>query len=751
MNSPPPSDKAGCIMRFGAFEVDPETEEFRKHGILIRLSHQPFQALLLLIEHPGEVVSRQQLRTVLWQDEAWGDHDLRLNKVINKLREALGDNSISPRYIDTVPRAGYRFLGAVERIPKQPESGQAIAAATVSPSPSLVPAPPGSADPDLPKPWQRSARVLSLITVLLGCCLVLVLLRPWQADSSRTAHANPVTPPVPLTTLPGAADSPAYSPDGQQVVFTWDNEGQTAPQIYVIPANGIRGPERLTHDQHADRMPEWSPDGSRIAFLREYPDSHVEVRVIDLATRREHAIGDAGPQITGDHPISWARDSSAVVVSMRESADDPPALFVLSVRNGRRWRLTSPAASAGGDVNPAVSPDGTKVAFARGIEAFRLESSRDIYVVSLSPDLVAAGEPVRVTKLPLVANTIAWTPDGRELVYSAVTGAFAIQRLFRIPAEPLATDLPAADLGIEGAAPAVSPDGKRLLYVRESVQQTAIVHATPHAAGPFSGFRRIRLVSSTRRDFCPDLSPDGKRVAFASVRSGSLEVWIANSDGSGLKRITWSGAVTPTWSPDGKRLAFVAGMFSPQHVFTYDVASGAVRQITSEPPRNVYPTWSVDGKSIYFSSLQTGKWQIFRAPSDGGPAVQLTHGGGLYAVEWQDGNVYYVSADTPHDIRRVPAQGGDETVVVHGAMPQLSALRAGRGGLFYFSDLNHSGAQLSYYSFAARINRPVLKIEHPVDRIFSSDPASGGVTYVQTERWNSDIMSASFERRPPIT
>jgi hypothetical protein len=118
----------------------------------------------------------------------------------------------------------------------------------------------------------------------------------------------------------------------------------------------------------------------------------------------------------------------------------------------------------------------------------------------------------------------------------------------------------------------------------------------------------------------------------------------------------------------------------------------------------------------------------------------------MYAVEWQDGNVYYVSADTSKDIRRVPAAGGEETVVVRGAMTRLSALRTGRGGLFYFSDLSPNSAQLAYYSFASGASRPVLKIDHPVDRIFSSDPATGAITYVQTERRDSDIMSASFQQ-----
>ena len=99
--------------RFGVFEADLESHELRKHGIHIKLAGQPFQALSLLLRHPGEVVAREVLRNELWPGEPWGDHDQRLNKAINKVRDALNDSAESPRLIETIPRVGYRFLGSV--------------------------------------------------------------------------------------------------------------------------------------------------------------------------------------------------------------------------------------------------------------------------------------------------------------------------------------------------------------------------------------------------------------------------------------------------------------------------------------------------------------------------------------------------------------------------------------------------------------------------------------------------------------
>ena len=100
--------------RIAVFEADLELHELRKHGLRIKLTGQPFQALALLLERSGEVVTRDDLRRALWPNEPWGDHDQRVNKIINKIREALCDSADAPRYLETIPRLGYRFLVQVE-------------------------------------------------------------------------------------------------------------------------------------------------------------------------------------------------------------------------------------------------------------------------------------------------------------------------------------------------------------------------------------------------------------------------------------------------------------------------------------------------------------------------------------------------------------------------------------------------------------------------------------------------------------
>src|SRR5271155_214417 len=101
-------------MHFGVFELDLRAGELRKYGLKVRLQEQPFQILAMLVEHPGEVVTREELQRKLWPADTFVDFDHGLNKAINKIREALGDSAESPRFVETVTRRGYRFLADVK-------------------------------------------------------------------------------------------------------------------------------------------------------------------------------------------------------------------------------------------------------------------------------------------------------------------------------------------------------------------------------------------------------------------------------------------------------------------------------------------------------------------------------------------------------------------------------------------------------------------------------------------------------------
>jgi DNA-binding winged helix-turn-helix (wHTH) protein len=169
------TEKAEQILRFGIFEADLRSGELRKNGVKVKLQEQPFQVLAMLLAHPGEVVTREELRQKLWPADTFVDFDHSLNTAINKLREALGDSASNPRFVETLARRGYRFLAPVQGgergAPAAPPANESEAAAA-APHAAAVPVGPG----ELPRVNRGLARALfSLIQVMYLCFYVVSL------------------------------------------------------------------------------------------------------------------------------------------------------------------------------------------------------------------------------------------------------------------------------------------------------------------------------------------------------------------------------------------------------------------------------------------------------------------------------------------------------------------------------------------------------------------------------------------------
>jgi DNA-binding winged helix-turn-helix (wHTH) protein len=251
------------LVRFGVFEMDVRTGELRKHGVRLKIQDQPFQVLQALVERPGELVTREELQTRIWANDTFVDFDQSLNRAINKVRDVLSDTAASPRFIETLPRRGYRFIAPVEAAPK---SGPMEAAPRPEPPPHSVGVLREEAprDPAAVEVKVRSRTPLAWVVV----AVLMVLVATSAAWSLRTkADEPPRSAPTPLTTYPGSETQPTFSPDGNQVAFAWTGEKQDNLDIYV-KAVGSEASLRLTTNPAADFMPAWSPDGKMIAFLR---------------------------------------------------------------------------------------------------------------------------------------------------------------------------------------------------------------------------------------------------------------------------------------------------------------------------------------------------------------------------------------------------------------------------------------------------------------------------------------------------
>jgi len=168
----PPSSHASRVLRFGVFEADLSTGELRKNGVKVRLQEQPFQILAFLLTRPGELVTRQDLRDKLWSNDTFVDFDHSLNTAINKLREALGDSASSPRFVETVARRGYRFLGSVESAQPTPGINNEI-----NQSPPDIPFHP---ELEVPLPHRAVTRGLFVLIQIMYLSFYLPALFHWS-------------------------------------------------------------------------------------------------------------------------------------------------------------------------------------------------------------------------------------------------------------------------------------------------------------------------------------------------------------------------------------------------------------------------------------------------------------------------------------------------------------------------------------------------------------------------------------------
>ena len=535
-----------------------------------------------------------------------------------------------------------------------------------------------------------------------------------------------------MTTYPGRQVSPALSPDGKQVAFSWDGEKGDNFDIYVkLVDSGT--PLRLTTNPAEEGSPAWSPDGGRIAFLR-FLGSTADILVIPSLGGPERKLGTIMDREFSR--LSWSPDGSFLAFTDRTPNQN--GIYLVSIESGEKHRLTAPPRGYDPDHFPSFSPDGKKLAFVRS-GSF---ASEYIYVVPLSPSGQVGGDPRRLTSAPLFLEGLDWTPDGRNIVFAAgESGGFALWTIPSAGGHPQRL----AAAGQNGESPSISRHGNALAYAR-NVEDLNIWRMP----GPDSKDRRTppaKWIASTESDEEPQISPDGRRIVLTSSRSGNYELWLCDSNGHDCVQLTSLGGPhvgSPRWSPDSRWIAFDAPKAGKGDVFVISADGGATRLLMPGAAGNhIRPSWSHDGRWIYIGSNATGDWQVWKAPSQGGEAVQLTKQGGYEAFESPDGKFVYYSKYQAPGIWRVAVEGGEETLFLDKA--GTSSFAVTRDGICFFDwkDVMHPVVQ--FYSFSSR--RSAVLYEFPPGTkldIFSTaiSVSSDGrwILYTQLDQAGSNLM-----------
>lgn len=514
-----------------------------------------------------------------------------------------------------------------------------------------------------PWPGMRRARIGMWIGALALVAISVAATMAWNAR--RAAATDPVQV-LPLASLPGVEGPPALSPDGELVAFAWSGGEDSGPSDIYVKAVGSEAIRRLTDTPSSEVHPAWSPDGHTIAFVR--PGEGVfTMSQLGGDERRVSASGTY---------VAWVGDSKSVLLRDREGTTGPFGIYQVFFETLARRRVTQAPVGAG-DWRFQVSPDGATLAFIR----YERPGIADLYAMPFE-----GGEPRRLSDWNASLGGLVWTPDGREIVYSVEEPAGS--RLWRIEAGSTAPGRgsPVAGISVSAFYPSISrpQPGQPARLAFQTVNRDVDIQMMDLEAPLINEVIDGKpFANSTRVEASARFSPDGRRLAFASHRSGGVEVWIAERSGSGLRQITSLDAqqlVVAGWSPDGTRILFDAAIDGNSDVYVVGADGGPVSRLTSEPSIDGVPSWSHDGRWIYFSSTRAGVLpDVWKVSTDGGEAHRVTHDGGFEAKESHDGRFLFYLDGNPHGIgtnltsrlRRAPVAGGTAEVIVEGARPFL--------------------------------------------------------------------------------
>ena len=496
-------------------------------------------------------------------------------------------------------------------------------------------------DPAPQRVERRRAGPWWIAAFLLGALITLGALRLRAPAKTEPPTFRPIT-------YSGRANTPAISPDGKQIAYFWSGDKKSRQGIYVQLASG-GNPIALPIDEAFGRRA-WSPDSSQIAFV-----NMAGLFVMPaLGGSKRHVWTGAGEGKDPAVSVAWSPDGSFFVL------DGPGVgLHTISAEGGELKELTKP--EAGVDRYAAISPDGSAVAFVRQTSTY----NSALMVLPLTRAGSRGGDEVRITTGVWDIGAMDWMGSG-EILFEGSAGSNnpSLWRVSRAGGTPVRVTTPSVISG----EPTVARQTGRAVYVAGQFESQ--IFKAP--LGGRGGSEMQSLVDAAGLHSDLAVSQDGSHIAFTSNRTGSKEVWIADSDGGNQTQLTFFNGPavgSPAWSPDNKRIVFDGYAGGSSDIYIVGVDGGKPQRLTSDAGNEVRPSWSHDGQWIYYARAPVGKkreiWKI--RPAGGDPVRVTARAGNVF--ETPDGKWLYASAGTV--LWRMRPDGSEETVAYDG-LPNIN-------------------------------------------------------------------------------
>ncbi len=684
-------------IRFGVFEADLRSRELFKEGQRIALANQSFVALATLLERPGQLVSREELRRRLWPDNRVVEFDQGLNAIINRLRDALG----SPGLIETLPRRGYRFIGTLQADKRDDQKTRE--------SPAGEP--------------RRRITVPAALAIALCALVAVVSALIIQHDGYPQAGNLKVTP---LTSLLGREVSPGFSPNADELVFAWNGATDIAGR-FDLYSRRIDS-ERLSRITHAPALAlraAWAPTGRQIAVART-DENGSGVYLVASAGGPERKLTAVNFLSDPFMQLDWSPDGRQVAYAAVDS-DGLSHIYLADATDAPTQaptqRLPKPPACVDAGI-PAFSPDGRWLAFA-------CTSSVAVYDIEVTDR--ATGASHSLMSLQGNPQGLAWTAASDAVILA--NDSDTDSGIWRISLQGKSSRL----LHSEGSlGPGVAVTARGIAFVRESpvIDIWRADLTTPSSTTD-------NLISSTRTQLVPAYSPDGKRVAFESTRSGSSEIWLADADGRNpLKLTSFNGPLTgaPSWCRDGRRIAFDSRASGTSAIYVLDLFEGRPRRLETQD-NLALPAWSPDCSWIVASN---GRTTLYRVSTSGGPVEKFTEKRAYRAVVIDSRVIFNVAGQSGVELWSKPIEGGAEAPLEGMvSLRYADSWTATPRGVYYTSS-GASSSVVNFYDFVTHQKRVLRTLDGPPAALgglgISVSADEHWLLYTRSGRAESDIM-----------
>lgn len=573
-------------VRFGVYAVDLSTGELRKSGIKIGLQDQPFRVLAALLERPGELLTKEDLREKVWEEDTYVDFDHALTTAVKKLRRALHDSAIHPRYIETLPKRGYRFIAPVsveiDGVDRALIGGDTIGGVVAD-------GPGGLAWADAYRRIRVQRTALLVLLCIAAAGAIAWAFWPPAEVGSPIVRKFSINPPSLFGRSRGGV---GISPNGRYIAFATQGPDSA---IWVRDIENER-PRKLEESVGATSL-FWSPDSETIAF-----DAGSVLKRVSVHGGPASTIGPlSGTVFVGG---SWSPDGTKILAS----TGLPPVLYEFPAAGGSPRLAFDPGVlpSGGSSVHPQYfsGTSGRRViAFAAGGPGDRQLCVRDL----------DSGEQITIGP----GSNPRYSSSG-HLIYQALgpeggvwAMPFSVDRL-----EPLGPAFPIVETGID---PSVAADGT-LLYVdapSPGPQQLAMFNrAGTHV-------RRIGQPQDLIRS--PSVSPDGERVVVQGFEQGNYDIWVHEIDVPVKSRISFDPTMDsyPVWMPGGARISWRFDRQGNADIFWRPLNRDAEPEpLIATPSSEIPADWCADGSCVVYmvSGLSSGIdiWYGMRKPDGSG-------------------------------------------------------------------------------------------------------------------------------------